>query len=707
MSKRLFYILLTIIPIQTLAEDTDTLNIQSFYHLDEIVIESFKQEKILKALPTAVTKMTGTTLRNQHLLSTKEISSLIPNLYMPDYGSRYTSPVFIRGIGAKSDSPSVGLYIDGIPYFEKSTFDFDLTDIERIEVLRGPQGTLYGRNAMGGLIHVYTQSPLKIQRTNVQLQAGNRNQYQAAVSHSDKLTDNLAYALSANYRYHGGFFTNTFRDEKADEAHSGNVRFRLEWQMSSDWKLALTSLYDRSIQGANAYAPFDTESRTTGGIAFDAPSYYQRTLTSNGLSVNYEGERFQLYGQQSFQYTKDRLRQDQDFSLDPKISSFIGMHQCMTSSEWNFKAQLGEHYHGLMGAFGFYQHAHKQVNTDYPSRSTFKTDRLPTYGIAVYHQSTIKHLGLEELSLTLGLRYDYENADRNAVSTTARPDAQAADAQSAMAGRPMQTTQGSDAPLQTETNRSFSQWVPKASLQYTFPSTGQIYATVAKGYKTGGFNTSYNTEEERDYGPESTWNYEIGAKHPFLDRILNAEIAFYWIDWRNQQIQQRVDAGGFMIRNAGKSASRGMELSLLCNPVNGLMVDLNYGYTYATFKRYQQSEKVDYSGKALPMVPRHTLGASINYARSISGRMIDRFQVGMSCTGNGKIYWREDNQEVQPFYAVLNASASVSKGMITWSFWAKNLTQTHYHAYLFKASSGTYVQPGKPLTIGTKLTIEI
>ena len=100
--------------------------------------------------------MTGTQINNRNISGIKEISALIPNLYMPDYGSKLTSPVYIRGIGSKINSPSVGLYVDGAPYFDKAAFDFAFSEIDRIDVLSGPQGTCYGRNTMGGLLHVYT-----------------------------------------------------------------------------------------------------------------------------------------------------------------------------------------------------------------------------------------------------------------------------------------------------------------------------------------------------------------------------------------------------------------------------------------------------------------------------------------------------------------------------------------------------------------------
>lgn len=134
---------------------------------------------------------------------------------------------------------------------------------------------------------------------------------------------------------------------------------------------------------------------------------------------------------------------------------------------------------------------------------------------------------------------------------------------------------------------------PKIALQYMFPSTGLLYATVTKGYKTGGFNTSFEREEDRSFNPESSWNYELGGKHPFLDNRLRAEIALFWIDWKNQQISQTLPSGrGSMLTNAGRSVSKGVEVTLQGNPVNGLMVQVNYGFTHATFKEYVDEKKI-------------------------------------------------------------------------------------------------------------------
>ena len=665
------------------AQERDSL-IRASYELNEIVVRPFKQEKALTELPVSATRISGVTVRNQQWLSTKDISAVVPNLFIPDYGSKYTSPVFIRGIGSRNGSPSVGLYVDGIPYFEKSAFDFDLSEVESIEVLRGPQGTLYGRNTMGGLIRITTSSPLKHERTSLSLDGGAYGHYMVTASHARKLSSKVGYSLTGKYQREGGYFDNVFKGNKADRSQSGNVRARLEWQMQPKLKFSLSSMIDHSVQGANAYAPYDTETRELGDIAFNGLSKYTRTLSTTGIGLDYRGKRLQVSYQHAFQYARDRLLQDQDFTVANRVNSQMGLEQFMTSGELNVKNQLGRHYRGLTGAFGFYQHLDKDLATLYQSFTNYKNDVLPTTGIALYHQSVIDHIGLAGLSLTLGLRYDYERATRDFSSW-----------------------KNENHPDRQHMRQHFSQWVPKVSVQYLFPNRGLMYASVSKGYKTGGFNTSFNQEHEKYFSPESSWNYELGIKHPFWDQKFSAEAALFWIDWTDQQVQQKVDAGGFMTRNAGKSVSKGAEFSMQCKPLSGLSVQINYGYTHAKFKRYRQSSQTDYAGNYIPLVPSHTLGGNVQYVQSLRGTFIDRFQIGLNFTGNGKTYWHENNKDYQKFYAVLNATASVSHKKLTWGVWAKNLTQTDYIAYLFKTSSGSFAQPGKPFTIGASLSLKL
>lgn len=693
MQKTFAFIVCLFCVLSLKAEEPDTLN-NRLIALEEIVVQSFKQEKQFRMTPIAASAITGTAIHNRNISGIKELSSFIPNLFMPDYGSKLTSPVYIRGIGSKINSPSVGLYVDGIPYFEKSAFDFDFSEIERMEVLRGPQGTLYGRNTMGGIINIYTKSPLKHQGSKVSIENGNYRHQSYAVSHYGHIKEKLGYAISGNFNRNDGYHTNLFTDKKADDLKSGSLRMRLEWKVDPRLTLALASTYDRSVQGGYPYAVCDSLTHKPGEVNYNDYSFYKRTLSTTGATVMYTGNRFSISSQTAFQYLSDHQGIDQDFS--PKSIYFAkqDQQQKMFSEEINLKSTTETKYQWLFGAFGFWQGIDNTVILDYltDQYSTRKLYDTPTYGVALYHQSTIDRLFTDRLSLTVGLRYDYERASNNYLHFKESKEEQ----------------------QQVDKNYSkhhFSQLTPKIALQYTFPSTGLLYATVTKGYKTGGFNTSFERDEDRTFRPESSWNYELGAKHPFLDKRLNAEIALFWIDWKNQQISQSLPSGrGSMLKNAGRSESKGVEVSLQGNPVNGLMLQVNYGFTHATFKEYtdqKKGETINYADRHLPMVPSHTFAAGIDYTFSNPCQHIDRFTLSMNFTGTGEIYWKEDNRVSQPFYGLLNAKIAATKSFFTLGIWAKNITQTEYTAFYFETGGKGLAQKGKPFTIGANISVSL
>ena len=147
-----------------------------------LIIASPKENRKLRELPTASTLLSQQDMQANQVTNLKGLSTLVPNIFIPDYGSKLTSAIYIRGIGSRINTPSVGLYVDNVPYIDKSAFDFNYSDIERIDVLRGPQGTLYGRNTMGGLIKVHTKSPFSYQGTDLRLSAGTYGNYNASIT---------------------------------------------------------------------------------------------------------------------------------------------------------------------------------------------------------------------------------------------------------------------------------------------------------------------------------------------------------------------------------------------------------------------------------------------------------------------------------------------------------------------------------------------
>jgi outer membrane receptor protein involved in Fe transport len=672
------------------AEEIDTLFTKQVI-LDEVVIRSFKHSGNIRTLPVSSSNISRTVIDNQSITGIKDISSLVPNLFFPDYGSKLTSPIYIRGIGSKINSPSVGLYVDGIPFFEKSAFDFDLNEIESMEILRGPQGTLYGRNTMGGLINIYTKSPLQYNETLISASVGNYANYNETLSHYGKLNDSFGYAISGNFNHSGGYFTNRYDDKKVDELDSGSGRVRLEWQLNPNLSLKLINTLDYLDQGGYPYAVVDSASKKPGEVNYNDYSSYKRLLSSTGATLTYTTDQFYLNSQTAYQYLSDKQGIDQDFSPVAVYFAIQNQKQSTVSQEINIKSFKEGWYKWLFGVFAFHQSMDNEIIVEYKKQnySTQKLYNTPTDGISFYHQSILNNLLLDNLSVTLGVRYDYERSSNDYIAYK----------------------KANDIREQTDafySKLNFSQVTPKVALQYTFPSLQMLYASVSKGYKTGGFNSSFERDEDRSFAPEYSWNYEIGSKWQLFENRFQAEISLFYIDWKNQQIYQTLPSGiGSMLKNAGRSESKGVEISLRGNLFKGFDCFVDWGYTQAVFKEYHRSETIDYTGKYLPLVPKQTLTLGADYRIPLFGRQIDRLFVNLNYSGAGRIYWAEDNRISQAFYGQLNGKISATKGIATLSIWAKNITNTDYMAFYFETGGKGLAQKGKPLTFGASIGLRL
>ncbi|WP_455070615.1 TonB-dependent receptor [Prevotella histicola] len=654
--------------------------------LDEIVVTDFKQNK-RNLTSTAVSTINVQQLHNQQIVNLKELTAVMPNFYMPDYGSYANTPVYIRGIGTKSKGSAVGFYVDGVPHFESSAFNIDLSDIAAVNVFRGPQGTLYGRNTIAGIINVYTHNPLDYQRTRIKVGYGRYNDFIAQASNYAKISEKFGISTAASYHHNDGMFTNHFLNEKADKLNEGEGRIGLYWRPTTNWLLHLNSTLTYSEQNGYPYAPYDIVKDELLPISYNRNSTYRRLISSTGLNAQYENNHISFNSQTSYQFIKSHQGLDQDFT--PQDVYFVdnSYHQNMLSQELTLKSNDKGRYQWIIGLFGMLLHSNQFAETSYFTRdfSTPTTYKNPTAGYAIYHQSSYNIW--RGMSATVGLRFDYEHAkttynqDKTTLSTGV-------------------TTHAKD----FVSSASFRQFTPKFTLQYLTNKDNLYYISITRGYKPGGFNTIFKTDAERTYDPEYSWNYEVGTRLKFLNGRLTAEADLFYIDWRHMQTTYTVPGVGNVIANAGHTDSKGFELSLAYHPIKSLQLNLNYGYTHARYLEYKKSAREDFSGNRLPMVPNHTLSLNGTYTIMPAG-WFDKIIFNTGLTGLGRIYWADDNIVRQNFYATLNAKVSLTKDIFTWEIWGKNLTATDYMAYGFKASQGNYAQRGKPLTFGTAVSV--
>ena len=749
-----------------------------------VVIATPKENNRLRQQPISATSFSQGDMRNNSVTSVKSLSGLVPNLFIPDYGSKLTTSVYVRGIGSRINTPAVGLYVDNIPFIDKSAFDFNYSDIERIDVLRGPQGTLYGRNTMGGLIRVFTKSPFSYQGTDISLGAATYNNYKASVNHYHRISDKFAFSAGAFYEHEGGFFENVARNnEKIDKSDEVGGRMRAIWLPKDNLKLDFTVNYEYSNQGGYPYQ-LTSLSETDiyyqdlkgdlGKVAYNNECGYMRHLLNGGLNLEHQADNFILSSVTGFQYLKDEMNLDQDFTRKNVYTMSQRQNSKTLSEEIVLKSKPGRRWQWTTGVSGFYQWLNtegpvtfhedgisslmednvngifKKIKEEKPMMPDMSLDitdeniliggnfKSPMLSIGIYHQSTINDIFIDGLSFTAGLRMEYERywLDYNSNSNINF------DFKIAVMPKPFEGLSSSPS-VNGKINHDYIQLLPKSALQYDFTKSNNIYASVSKGYRSGGYNIQmfseivqgemingmittldenshgmvsqmggdkiphyeFNIQETTMYKPEYSWNYEIGSHMTMFDGRLQADVAAFYMDTHDQQISRFAASGlGRITVNAGKSRSIGGELALKAQITDAFSINGNYGYTHATFTDYVVSDEVNYNGNYVPFVPEHTFTVGGQYIfRMKSGAWLDNIMLNANYKGAGRIYWTEQNNAYQNLYGTLNGRISLNKGNGQIGIWINNALNTEYQAFYFESMNRGFAQMGRPMQIGVDL----
>ena len=219
------------------------------FDIDEVVVAAQPKEQYrLRLQPLSSTSLGARQLTSLHATDLRQLSAFVPSFVMPEYGSRYTSAMYVRGIGSRINNPAVGIYVDGMPVINKAAFNMHFYQADRVDVLRGPQGTIYGQNAEGGLVKIYTKDPFSHQGTDLQLGIGTRLWRNAELAHYAKFSDRAALSLAAFYNGQNGFLRNTFTGKRADNSDEAGARLRFMLRPTTRFSADLTDRPHRPHQ---------------------------------------------------------------------------------------------------------------------------------------------------------------------------------------------------------------------------------------------------------------------------------------------------------------------------------------------------------------------------------------------------------------------------------------------------------------------------
>ncbi len=745
----LLLLLVSVVPADMLAS-TDALvrteSVADTVVLQEFSVTSIKQSDRLFDMPEAATVIGRAEAERLNAVAIKSLSDVVPNFYIPDYGSRITSSIYVRGIGARMDQPSVGLNVDNVPVLNKDAYDFDLADIASVEMLRGPQTALYGRNTMAGQINITTLSPFRYQGWRFRAEFSSPVNAKASVGWYHRFGFRHGLSVTGAYTYSRGFFKNRYNGKMVDPERMWNVRAKYIWRISDSVTLQNVLAASSLHQGGYAY-----ESVESGQIAFNDTCFYRRFLLSDGLTLKWNSEKFTLSSISSFQYIDDNMTLDQDFlPLDYFTLTQKKKEPAFTQDVVVRSKPADSKYSWLAGAFGFYKQLHmlapvtfhdygiaelieqhrNEGNPSHPiswdSRSfPLNSDfTIPVFGFAVYHQSDLR---LGRWRLSAGLRLDYEHAamDYRSYCSTGymiygrQPDGSFAPERHV----------DIDIDDSGRLSKEFFNFIPKITVLYELPTpdSSNVYINVAKGYKSGGFNTqmfsdvlqqrlmgimgigaSYDIDKMVSYKPEYSWNFEIGSHLGFFKGRLVADVSVFYIDCRDQQLTMFPDGTttGRMMTNAGKTRSFGLEASVSAALADNLSIRASYGYTNAKFRKFFDGHE-DFSGRYIPYAPQNTLFFQAVYSLPIRHKILRRIEFDANLRGTGKIYWNESNTLHQGFYCLPGASVALEADKWQIRVFGTNLSDARYHTFYFQSIGNEFLQRGKPWQIGVSVSAHI
>ncbi len=326
--------------------------------LRQVEVEGVKQT--IRSDAMAVTDISQAMVNRLGISAIKDVGEIAPNFYMPDYGSRMTSSVYVRGLGSRMDQPVVGLQVDGVPYLNKDAFDFDIFDIASIEVLRGARATLNGRNSMGGRIVVTTLSPWRTEGVRALVEYGRFNSLRGGAGWYGRLSPTMATAVTAQYSAGNGPWRNSHTNERVGDNRQADGRWKLSWRPNTWLSLTNTASLSEATQDGYPYRSLELPS-----IAYADTCSYRRLLFADGLTAVFAGKRMVVTSTTSFQYMSDDMRLDQDFLPDDYFTLRQKRHEFTFSEDMFAKGSRGS-YDWLGGVFVFSR------STDMHAPVTFK-----------------------------------------------------------------------------------------------------------------------------------------------------------------------------------------------------------------------------------------------------------------------------------------------------------------------------------------------
>ncbi len=709
--------------------------------LDEVIVSARKKEETILETPVAITSINAKKIEDSRTWGLSALTAVVPNYLYQELGVGFQQVQSIRGIQVFSENPAVATYIDDVNNLDILANGFTLTDIQRIEVLRGPQGTLFGRNAMGGVVKITTKKPTNKTEGYAELGLGNLNLNRHSIGLKTPIIKNkLFFGFSGLFQDIDGYWKNSSElaivpNTSLDGRTVGDNR-NLYGNLFLKWlpvdRLSATFNIKAQRDWSNASGFF--VSQPNEAIAFENPdkiylgklASHERNVVNTSLMVKYSTSSLSLNSISTYQNIGLSF-EDVDFGDGAFYHSFIDNQfgeklpeQEVWSQEFRVNSDNSSStLQYTAGLFGFKQLSYEpstnlalQPATNEfsllfglpPSTSTIFTNEGDNHGIAIFGE--INYLITDKLKITAGLRYDYEErkSSFNGYGDLLFGNTGLIENQSLII-----------------VDGSYTSLSPKFALSYTLNSNSNLYTSYNRGFRAGGVNAQRLPDGiNQTFDPEYSNNLELGYKLNALKNRFSLGFTAFYIDWTDLQFFNQVSTGTFTRENVGDARSSGIEIETSMIPLKGLQVDASFGYTDTAYKNFIlnrdrlspfdpsiiEENRIDVTRNSLSNTPAHTLFFGTQYSTCVFQKY--NIMLRGELRNIGRYYTDIQNTLEQPNYTLINARLAFDFGKYILSFWGQNLTNETYLA--FGAADTSFgsrnTRTASPLTYGSSLLIK-
>lgn len=692
--------------------------------VEQITVTARRREETVQDIPAAVSAFTETEIESAGITSARDFIALTPNVTLVETQNAGNAFVVIRGISqARNSEPSVAVIIDGFQQTNPAQFSQELVEIQQIEVLRGPQGALYGRNAIGGAINITTKGPTDSWEARVLAGVDNGPGYTLSARASGPITDTLGFSGGIRWRDTEGYRENEFLNEDADPVENLSGRGRLVWEPDSNWTFDLRGSFDQLDTQALFFVidPNNDVNNTSIPITVNNPGQNERDIYTAGLQIQYDSDFGTFTSTTTWDSLEEILTGDAfDFrpiedsfffgllGFDLNQSQFLDVENI--SQEFRFVSPDDRRIRYIAGAYlvstdRFISTGNlidtgngvtpvfrtPSTNPDNP-QFTFLADEQNNFAWAVFGDVTADIT--DRLELSVSLRYDEDEREQTTLTPPEFLDLVN------VPGFPPATT----GEVRTET---FEELQPKVTLRYAAFDNVSVYASYSRGFRSGGFNQTGVGAIAFDTGflgvndifeAEVADTFEAGFKSTWWDGRLTLNGAGYRTVSENGYFFVFLPANSTQnLGNIDEAEFIGFELDGVAQLTDDLSVNFGIGFTDSEITEFADPAAV---GNEAPLVSEYTINLGAQYLRPLGGTGLDlRSRVDYQRIGD--TYWEPFNVTVRDPVDLVDLRVGVETDTWALTAWSKNLFDTEYNA---EFSPGGFLFPALPRRYGAEVS---